>query len=471
LVEDLLAFGVPEAGHEPELGRLSAVTSYGDRAVVATALSVRGGRVGVVYLDRPLRVGGFSDIDSRALAALAAQVPLVFELARSLRLRERIEETQRSAEKLEAIGRLAGGIAHDFNNMLSVILAASDQMLSQRSTRTVFEDIDTIQSAALRARDLTRQLLAFSRGQYLNPEVLLLNDLIQRLEPIFRRLLGDGATLELSLERELCRVKADPAQIDQVLTNLVVNAGDAMRGQGRLLIQTSNVVVLRDQTLTPHSLPAGRYACVTVSDTGGGMEAETAAKAFEPFFTTKDGGSGLGLATAYGIVTQSGGCIELDNQIGVGATFRIFLPETAQRVSAPPPADTFEAIPRGTETILLVDDEPLVRESTRRMLSSLGYSVITAKNSEQALSIASERLDDIDLVISDVIMPGMNGLELARELSRLRPGITVLFVSGYTAGVLAERGVLKESVSFLQKPIAMETLAPRLRLLLEARQK
>jgi signal transduction histidine kinase/ActR/RegA family two-component response regulator len=469
LVEDLLVFGMSEQLGEPEPGRASALTSYADRAVLATPLLVRGGRVGVVYLDRPLRVGGFADSDSRALLALAAQVPLVFELARSLRMRERLEETQRGAEKLEAIGRLAGGIAHDFNNMLSVILAASEQILTQRSTRTVAEDISTIQSAAQRARDLTRQLLAFSRGQYLNPEVLVLNDLIARLEPIFRRLLGDGVELLLDLERSLCRVKADPAQIDQVLTNLVVNAGDAMRGGGRLVIETSTVEVGREQFMGPRALAPGRYACVLVSDTGGGMDPETAAKAFEPFFTTKDTGSGLGLATAYGIVTQSGGHIELENRPGVGATFRIYFPETVQRSSLPAAHDGSEPIPRGHETILLVDDEPLVRESTRRMLSSLGYSVITAKNSEEALAIAHVSLDSIDLVISDVIMPGMNGLELARELSRLRPTVKVLFVSGYTAGVLAERGVLKESVAFLQKPIAMETLAPRLRALLEKR--
>jgi CheY-like chemotaxis protein len=254
-----------------------------------------------------------------------------------------------------------------------------------------------------------------------------------------------------------------------VLTNLVVNAGDAMRGSGRLSIETSTVTVRRDHFLSPRALPPGRYACIVVSDTGGGMAAETAAKAFEPFFTTKDSGSGLGLATAYGIVTQSGGQLELENTPGVGATFRIYLPETAQRPSLPAPAESGEAIPRGTETILLVDDEPLVRESTRRMLSSLGYTVISAKNSEEALAIAAERLEAIDLVISDVIMPGMNGLELARELSRLRPAVKVLFVSGYTAGVLAERGVLKETVAFLQKPIAMEALAPRLRALLEQR--
>jgi two-component system, cell cycle sensor histidine kinase and response regulator CckA len=414
-------------------------------------------------------MGGFSELDARVLAALSAQVPLVFELARSLRERDRIEETQRSAEKLEAIGRLAGGIAHDFNNMLSVILAASEQVLTQRSTRTVVEDVHTIQTAAERARDLTRQLLAFSRGQYLNPEVLQLNELIARLEPLFRRVLGENIALALDLEHSLCRVKADPAQIDQVLTNLVVNAADAMRGGGCLRIETTNRIVLRSDEAAPRALDPGRYACIVVEDTGDGMDEATLGRVFEPFFTTKEGGSGLGLATAYGIIAQSGGHIELVSELGRGTTFRIFLPETVQKTSILPQPERHDVIPRGNETVLLVDDEPLVRESTRRMLVSLGYSVVSAKNSEEALSVAGERLDGIDLVISDVIMPGMNGLELARELSRLRPSVKVLFVSGYTAGVLAERGVLKESVAFLQKPIALETLAPRLRSLLDER--
>ncbi|HEY8945949.1 MAG TPA: response regulator, partial [Polyangiaceae bacterium] len=219
----------------------------------------------------------------------------------------------------------------------------------------------------------------------------------------------------------------------------------------------------------PLTVPEGRYACVVIADTGCGMDEATRARAFEPFFTTKPDGNGLGLATAYGIVTQSGGHLELESQPGAGTVFRIYLPETTQRASIPPPPQATARAPGGSETILVVDDEPLVRESTRRMLRSLGYRVFIAQNSEEALKIAAEHLDHIDLVISDVIMPGMNGLELARELGKQRPSVRVLFVSGFTAGVLAERGLLRESVEFLQKPIALDTLAARVRLLLDPR--
>jgi signal transduction histidine kinase len=439
---------------------------HDDRAVICASLMIRGERIGAVYLDRSASSGPFSEADSRALAALAIQVPLVFELARFLRERERVEETQRSAEKLEAIGRLAGGIAHDFNNMLSVILGVSDQILGNRSTRSLVDDIKTVQSAAERARDLTRQLLAFSRGQYLRPEVLHLNELIQRLDPILRQLVGDGTGLTLSLAPDLCRVKADPAQIDQVLTNLVVNARDAMPNGGHLSIETSNQILHSGRATADIGLPAGRYAQITVTDTGIGMDGETLAKMFEPFFTTKPAGNGLGLPTAYGIVKQSGGHIDVDSSPGKGTTFRILLPETEQRLSVPAPSQRGE--PTGSETVLLVDDEPLVREATRRTLRSLGYQVVGAKSAEEALRLVAEQGDSIRLVITDVMMPGMNGLELARELGKVRPSLKILFISGYTAGVLAERGFLSDNVDFVQKPVSRDALAQRLRDLLDA---
>jgi signal transduction histidine kinase/serine/threonine protein kinase/CheY-like chemotaxis protein len=436
-----------------------------DRAVIATALSLRGERIGAVYLDRPTRAGVFTDSEARTLSALVLQAPLVFELARFLRARERAEETQRGTEKLEAIGRLAGGIAHDFNNMLSVILGVTDQILTQRSSRSVPEDVKTVQSAAERARDLTRQLLAFSRGQYLRPEILSLNDLVERLEPILRQLLGSDVQLSLQLQDGLGPVRADPAQLDQVLTNLVVNARDAMPGGGELVIRTEGLILESGREAQKLALPPGRYVKLVVRDTGAGMDAPTLAKAFEPFFTTKPTGSGLGLPTAYGIVKQSGGHIDIESRQGAGTTFRILLPETEQRASVPVPAPAASDRP-GTGTVLLVDDEPLVREATRRTLRSLGYQVLGAKSADEALRIAAENVDSIDLVITDVMMPGMNGLELARELGKIRPSLKVLFISGYTAGVLAERGFLNESVNFLQKPVAREQLSARLRELL-----
>jgi signal transduction histidine kinase len=465
-LEDALSSGQRQA-EDASLPGLASMVESG-RAMISVSLVFRGEPIGAVYLERSLSAGVFGDSDFRSLTALAIQVPLVFELARFLRERERAEETQRSADKLEAIGRLAGGIAHDFNNMLSVILGVTDQILTRRSSRSLDEDIKTAQSAAERAGDLTRQLLAFSRGQYLRPEVLQLNELIERLEPILRKIVGDRIVIQLELDADLCRVKADPAQIDQVLTNLVVNARDAMADGGRLLIETDTFTLAPGRDADDLQLPPGRYARIAVVDTGVGMNAATVAKIFEPFFTTKPTGSGLGLPTAYGIVKQSGGHIDVESRIGKGTAFRILLPETKQRPSVAPPS-----VPPGersaAETILLVDDEPLVREATRRTLRSLGYQVVGAKNAEDALRLIAEQGEGIRLVITDVMMPGMNGLELARELGKLRPSLKVLFISGYTAGVLTERGFLSENVDFVQKPVSRDALAQRLRELLDGR--
>lgn len=468
LVHDLWLFGslgTTEDGSLPVVGVLAA---EGQRAGLATPLAGCSGPVGVVYLDRPATEGPFSEREASLLRALAFQVPLVFEIARSLRGRARADEAQRRAERLEGIARVAGGMAHHFNNMLSVVLSASEQILADPESLAAKVDARAIRTAAERARDLTGQLLAFSQGQYLNAEALDLNDLIARLLPSFRSLCGPGVALDTRFDAELCRIKADAVQIEQVLTNLIVNARDAMPSGGTLSIETRTIAVPGSGSSRTPALAPGRYARVVVSDTGRGMDETTRAKAFEPFFTTKPSGSGLGLAMAYGIVTQSGGHIELESQLGSGTTFRLFFPETAQRLSSmPPPLRASQRVPRGTETILVVDDEPLVRESTRRMLRSLGYTIIVATSSEEALCVARERLDEIDLVISDVIMPGMNGLELARELVKLRSTVRVLFVSGYTAGVLSERGVLGEAVDFLQKPASLELLATRVRSILD----
>jgi CheY-like chemotaxis protein len=323
---------------------------------------------------------------------------------------------------------------------------------------TVFEETSTIQSAARRARDLTRQLLSFSRGQYLNLSVVDLNQLIERLAPIFRRLIGTSS-LELDLGDDLCAVEADPAQIDQVLTNLVVNAGDAMVRAGVLTIQTRTVKI-SDSRDHPRNVPPATYARLVVSDTGEGMDPATLKHVFEPFFTTKAArsGTGLGLATAYGIITQGGGHISVESKLAHGTSFTILLPSAKQRsISVAPPEP--ERSTKEARTILLVDDEPLVRKATSRLLRSLGYTVLAAESGEVALALASQHLEDIDLVLTDVVMPEMNGLDLARELSRRSPSLKILFMSGFTDGVLAERGVLKPGVMYLQKPIQKDALA------------
>lgn len=457
LVEDLFSVGEPEDFDYGELG-VASTGFFEGRAVLAVPIIMRRQRIGVVYLDRPRRLWPFSAQDRETLLALADQIPLVFELGRTLRARGRAEQTQRSAEKLDAIGRLAGGIAHDFNNMLSVIISSSEQILGRDLPTNVVEETNTIQSAARRARDLTRQLLSFSRGQYLNLTVVELNPLVERLGPIFRRLIG-SSSLELDLGEDVCPIEADPAQIDQVLTNLVVNAGDAMVRPGVLKIQTRTVRVT-DSRDDPRSVQPGTYARIAVSDTGEGMDPTTLNHVFEPFFTTKAArsGTGLGLATAYGIITQGGGHISVESKLAHGTSFTILLPAAKQRSVAVPPPEPERSSKEG-RTILLVDDEPLVRKATSRLLRSLGYTVLAAESGEVALALASQHLEDIDLVLTDVVMPEMNGLDLARELSRRSPSLKILFMSGFTDGVLAERGVLKPGVMYLQKPIHKDALA------------
>ncbi len=455
LVTDLCTFGETGAEEGEPLGA-AAISAYAGYSVLAAPLIMRGRRVGLVYLDRPRRESPFSDREREVLTGLAGQVPLVFELGHSLRVRDSAEQTQRSAEKLEAIGRLAGGIAHDFNNMLSVISSSTEHILEGAVVPAIAEEATTIRSATERARDLTRQLLSFSRGQYLNPELVDVNALIQRLQSVFQRLLG-AAELKLDLEPNLVQVLADPAQIDQVLTNLVVNAGDAMSGKGLLHIETRNITFHGGRS-DPGGMKRGTYARIVVADTGEGMDEATLHRMFEPFFTTKAArsGTGLGLATSYGIIKHSGGHIAVESERGRGTTFAIHLPASKERSSrqAPPVSKTR----KGKRTILLVDDEPLVRKATGRLLRVLGYEVISAESGEAALKAAHEQLDTIDLVLTDVVMPEMNGLDLARELSRLSPKLRILFMSGFTDGVLAERGVLKPGVMYLQKPIQREAL-------------
>jgi CheY-like chemotaxis protein len=333
-------------------------------------------------------------------------------------------------------------------------------------TVEVGTELDAITDATERASELTRQLLAFSRGELREPEVFLLNDLVTRAMPVLTRLTGPAHEVVVRLEPNLHPVKADRGQLDRVLVNLVTNARDAMPEGGRLEVETANVVV---EAGGPGQAKPGPYAVLAVSDTGVGIEPALQAKIFEPFFTTKAerGGMGLGLATAYGIVTKSGGHIEVQSHPGEGTTFRVYLPKSTSPVALPAQSPTAPGLPRGTETILLVEDDPLVRQSLRRVLVSLGYRVLPARTAAEALEIAREQLDHVDLLVTDVVMTGMNGLELARELHKRRTGLPVLYVSGYTAGVLADRGILGQRVEFLQKPVSQQVIATRVRELLD----
>ena len=468
MAEDVLRSGVTELGEEKAEVETAANrggrASDQRRAMIATPVAVQGTPIGVVYLDRPLAQGGFNEEDGELLANFASQVPVALELARSLHARERAFENLRTAQKMDALSKLAGGVAHDFNNMLTVIFTLTEAILAAKS-RDVQADVTTIRSAAERARELTHQLLALSRGQFLSPRVVKLNDLVEKLEPTLRALLAPGVEVEVRLEPEPYPVKVDPAQFEQVMTNLAMNAGDAMPNGGRLILETRNATLDEEYARLHPGVRAGRYAELTISDSGEGMDAATRQRIFEPFFTTKGQGkgTGLGLAMVYGIVNQSGGHIDVESNLGVGTVFRIYVPRSQALSGTEVPTPPDVNVPRGSETILVVDDEPLVRDSLGRMLNRLGYTVLLAADGEEALRIAGEQGHEIALVITDVLMPGMNGLELARELNRLSSSLKVLFVSGYTDGVLAERGILRERVDFLQKPLALAVLAARVR--------
>jgi eukaryotic-like serine/threonine-protein kinase len=466
MVENVFRSGVTEIAEQapPKLDTPSRRASDHRRSMIAAAVAVQGTPIGVVYVDRPLAQGAFGEEDGERLMNFASQVPVALELARSLHVRERAFDNLRTAQKMEALSKLAGGVAHDFNNMLTVIFTLTEAILASKS-RDLQADVTTIRSAAERARELTSQLLALSRGQFLSPRVVQLNDLVEKLEPTLKALLAPGVEVEVRLEPELYPVKVDPAQFEQVITNLAMNAGDAMPKGGRLIIETHNATLDEEYARLHPGVRAGRYAELTISDTGEGMDAATRQRIFEPFFTTKGQGkgTGLGLAMVYGIVSQSGGHIDVESNLGVGTVFRVYVPRSQAIAGSETPTPAPVTVPRGSETILVVDDEPLVRESLGRMLNRLGYTVLLAADGEEALRVASEHLDAIALVITDVLMPGMNGLELARELNRQAPRLKVLFVSGYTDGVLAERGILRERVDFIQKPLALAVLAARVR--------
>jgi signal transduction histidine kinase/ActR/RegA family two-component response regulator len=399
------------------------------------------------------------------------------ELQREIVERQRTEEALRRSEdqlrqvqKLEAVGRLAGGIAHDFNNLLSVILSYSDMLRTELDADNPLRSgVDEIHQAGRRAAELTRQLLAFSRQQVLDPSILDLNAILGGVSNMLKRVLGEDVELRMALASGLGKVKADRGQIEQVVMNLVVNARDAMPGGGRLTIETADVDL--DEAYASHHLEVqpGRYVMLAVSDTGMGMDRKTQANAFEPFFTTKERGkgTGLGLSTVHGIVKQSGGSIWLYSEPGSGTTFKIFLPVAEGAVEPARPA-AVEAPARGSGTILLVEDEDQVRKVVCSMLRRAGYAVLEARAPDEALVIADQRQVHIDLLLTDVVMPRMNGRQLAERVLALRPGIKMLFMSGYTDDVILNHGVLDSGVAFIQKPLTPDALTRKVRQVIEA---
>ena len=394
--------------------------------------------------------------------------------ARDITERKRAEEALRASQlqlqqsqKLEAIGQLAGGVAHDFNNMLTAIIGYTDLSLRRVGLENpIRRNLEETKKAAERAASLVRQLLAFSRKQILEPKVLDLNDVVKDMHKMLTRLIGENIKLATRLETDLGSVKADPCQVEQIIVNLVVNARDAMPRGGRVTIETANVS-LDAQTAAKHvAVNPGEYVMLTVSDTGSGMDQETQARIFEPFFTTKEvgKGTGLGLSTVYGIVKQSGGNIWVYSEPGFGTVFKVYLPriDDATANSIARQAQESNA-PRGTETILLVEDEDVVRGLTRKILMQAGYNVLDAGSGDEAIRLCATHAGSIDLLLTDVVMPEISGKEVADRLLELRPSIRVLFMSGYTDEAIVQHGVLDANVKFIQKPFTWIALTRKVR--------
>ncbi len=399
--------------------------------------------------------------------------PDYFEVfAEDVTERRTLERQLRMAQKMEAIGRLSGGIAHDFNNLLGVIIGYSGVLKkSLDKNAPTFEFATEIEKAGQRAASLTRQLLAFSRQQVLSPSVLSLNSLVADMEKMLPRLLGEDINVSLSLDAGLGNVKADQSQIEQVIMNLAVNARDAMPSGGKLQIQTANVEFDLAYTRDHPGSKIGSYVMLAIADSGTGMSAETLAHIFEPFFTTKGvgEGTGLGLATVYGVVKQSNGYIWVDSAPGMGAKFQIYLPrhlDAEQDPVAKPEAESREK-PRGSEMILLVEDADPLRKLAQAFLESNGFRVLSAANGEAALEIAGRHSGSFDLLLTDVVMPGMNGRVLAEQLSMRQPGLKVLFMSGYTDTFIAGHGVLEKGTNLLHKPFTEEILINKVREVLD----
>jgi PAS domain S-box-containing protein len=395
----------------------------------------------------------------------------VLVILRDVSERQRLEAQLLQAQKMESVGRLAGGVAHDFNNLLGVITGYGDLLLNEigpghPSHRRVVE----IRKAADRAATLTRQLLAFSRKQVLQLRVLDLNAVVAGIEPMLRRLIGEHIDLVTALDTDLGRVKADAGQIEQVIANLAVNARDAMPKGGKLLIETADVQLDAVYAATRPDARPGPHVMLAVSDTGHGMDAETLGHMFEPFFTTKGPGqgTGLGLATVYGIVRQLGGQVMVYSEVGRGTSFKIYLPRLEDAADQPQVAAAAGPLPGGSETVLLVEDEPALRLLVEEILTRGGYRVLQRERPEDALALAASHGGAIDLVLTDVIMPNMSGRQMADALRAARPTIRVLFMSGYTDDAISHHGILEPGTHFLEKPFTADGLLRKVRAVLEA---
>jgi two-component system, cell cycle sensor histidine kinase and response regulator CckA len=380
--------------------------------------------------------------------------------------RLRLESELRQAQKLESIGRLAGGVAHDFNNILTVMIGYADFFLSELQPSDPLRSYaEEIKIAGERAASLTNQLLAFSRKQVIAPRVLDLNKCVRESECILQRLIGEDVVLTTTLDSHLGQIMADPEQLHQVMMNLVVNARDAMPDGGTVNICTLNVNLSDGESVIHPGAKPGSYIMMTVTDEGVGMDEQVRKHIFEPFFTTKEvgKGTGLGLATVYGIVRQATGWIEVSSELGVGTTFNLYFPRVVACSYEEEPALSHNCAPYGEETILLVEDDAAVRHFTKAILRGYGYHVLEAANGVEALDIGRKYFGNIHLLLTDVVLPGISGMEVSKRMKVVRPHVKVLFVSGYTTDVIARRGVLDRGVALLHKPFSPDRLASKVR--------
>jgi two-component system, cell cycle sensor histidine kinase and response regulator CckA len=467
-LEQLRASATPEIAQVYE--------TIGIHSLLLVALRVRGESIGLLSLFRFVPASppfGQSDLEmAQALAdhaALAiANARLLSSALRELSERERAEAALRKtqeqllhAQKMEAVGRLAGGLAHDFNNILSVITSYAELVgIDHGTDAALCADIDEIKKASLRATALTRQLLAFSRQQVLSLRVLDLNQSIGAMENMLRRLLGADIDLTTLPASGLWNISADAGQIEQIVMNLAVNSRDAMPQGGQVTIETANVVLDEDDAQAHHGASEGSYVLLALTDTGSGMDKKTLARIFEPFFTTKETGkgTGLGLATVFGIVNQSGGHILVSSEPGKGTTFKVYFPRVTGAAEVRPSDRPGPDSSRGSETILLVEDDDQVRAVARGILRRNGYVVLEASNGGEALLICEQHASKIHLLLTDVVLPRMSGRQLAERLGAARPGMKVLFMSGYTDDAVFQQGVLDSTVAYLQKPLTPGTL-------------
>ena len=457
---ELIGRPLPTIGHDVEdHGRLRDRVLRGEslRGVEVTRRRKDGTSVNISLSVAPLHDA-------------AGRVTGMLSLAADVTEMRQLEVQYRQAQKMEAVGRLAGGIAHDFNNLLTAIIGTTALVLEDLGLESRARlDIQEIEKAAKRAAGLTRQLLIFSRQQVLEPRALDLNALVGNLEKMLHRLIGEDIELRTKQATALGAVRADPGQLEQAIVNLVVNARDAMPQGGRLTIETADVELDRGYVAGHVPTQPGPYVLLAISDTGVGMDGATKARLFEPFFTTKEPGrgTGLGLATVYGIVKQSGGYIWTYSELGHGTTFKIYLPRVAETPEAPESTTSPPTPVRGSETLLVVEDQEEVRKLTKRVLEARGYTVLAARNGAEALEIVAQHPSRIHLMITDVVMPGMNGRELAQHARARRSYLKVLYVSGYTGEAVLQHRLLEPGVAFLQKPFTPDVLARKTREVLD----